>query len=64
MRRALVRADDPPNLRTAWYPDGWHLLNRDLQAEVVFRDVEALLRDPRAPLPSGAPDILPRLPER
>lgn len=61
MRRALVRADDPPNLRTALYADGWHLLNRDLQAEVVFRDVEALLRDPDAPLPSRAPEVLPRL---
>jgi alpha-beta hydrolase superfamily lysophospholipase len=61
MRRALIRAGDPPNLRTAWYPDGWHLLNRDLQAEVVFADIEALLRDPRGPLPSGAPEVLPRL---
>lgn len=61
MWRALIRAGDPPNLRTAWYPDGWHLLNRDLQAEVVFRDIEALLRDPGAPLPSGAPEVLPQL---
>lgn len=60
-RRALVRAGDPPNLRTAWYADGWHLLNRDLQAEIVFRDVEALLRDPDGPLPSGAPEVLPQL---
>ncbi len=57
MRRALQRAGDPPNLRTAWYPEGWHLLNRDLQAEVVFRDVEAALRDPAATLPSGAGDV-------
>jgi len=61
MRRALIRAGDPENLRTAWYPDGWHLLNRDLQAGVVFADIEALLRDPRGPLPSGAPEVLPRL---
>ncbi|MEQ7156345.1 alpha/beta fold hydrolase [Brevundimonas aurifodinae] len=61
MRRALIRAGDPTNLRTAWYADGWHLLNRDLQAEVVFADIEALLRDPAAPLPSGAPEILPQL---
>jgi alpha-beta hydrolase superfamily lysophospholipase len=61
MRRALVRAGDPPNLRTAWYPDGWHLLNRDLQAEIVFRDVEALLHNPEASLPSGAPAVLPQL---
>jgi len=57
MRRALQRAGDPSNLRTAWYPDGWHLLNRDLQAEVVFRDVEAVLRDPDGTLPSGAGDV-------
>lgn len=61
MRRALARAGDPPNLRTAWYPDGWHLLNRDWQAEVVFRDIEAILRDPDAPLPSGAGPVMRRL---
>lgn len=61
MRRALVRAGDPPNLRTAWYPDGWHLLNRDWQAEVMFRDVEAILRDPDAPLPSGAGSVVEAL---
>jgi acylglycerol lipase len=61
MRRALIRAGSPANLRTAWYPDGWHLLNRDLQAEVVFRDVEAVLRDPDAALPSGAEPVLDHL---
>jgi alpha-beta hydrolase superfamily lysophospholipase len=61
MRRALERAGDPANLRTAWYPDGWHLLNRDLQAEVVFRDVEAVLGDPNAPLPSGAGSVTEQL---
>lgn len=61
MRRALIRAGDPPRLRTAFYPDGWHLLNRDLQAETVFRDVEAVLRDPDASLPSGAGDVLAAL---
>lgn len=62
MRSALVRAGERENLRTAWYPDGWHLLNRDLQAEVVFRDVEALLRDADATLPSGAGDVRQALP--
>ncbi len=61
MRLALERAGDPPTLRTAWYPDGWHLLNRDLQAETVFRDVEAWLAAPAAPLPSGAGPVLPAL---
>src|SRR5690606_18110375 len=37
MRLALERAGPRPGLRTAFYPDGWHLLNRDLQAETVFR---------------------------
>jgi alpha-beta hydrolase superfamily lysophospholipase len=57
MRRALARAGDVPTLRSAWYPDGWHLLNRDLQAAVVFRDIEAVLADPGAALPSGAGDV-------
>jgi len=42
-----------PCTRTARYPEGWHMLFRDLQAQVVWRDVEAFLRDPDAPLPSG-----------
>ena len=61
MRQALERAGDRPNLRTAFYPDGWHILNRDLQAEAVYRDVEAWLRDPAAPSPSGARAVLPAL---
>ena len=61
MRLALRRAGEPANLRTAYYEDGWHLLNRDLQAEVVYADVLAFLRDPAAPLPSGAPPVLPAL---
>lgn len=66
MRRALTRAGDAPNLRTAWYPNGWHLLNRDLDAEVVYRDVAAWLRspDPLAPLPSGAGPVQPQLGRR
>jgi alpha-beta hydrolase superfamily lysophospholipase len=61
MRRALESLPDSASLRTAWYPDGWHLLNRDLQAEVVYRDVLAFLRAPDAPLPSGATPVLPHL---
>jgi len=40
--------------RLAEYEDGYHLLLRDRDAEVVFEDVLAWLRDPSAPLPSGA----------
>ncbi|GAA0868092.1 alpha/beta hydrolase [Brevundimonas basaltis] len=61
MRQALARAGARPNLRTAFYPDGWHLLNRDLQAERVYADVEAWLLDAGAPLPSGAREVLPEL---
>jgi acylglycerol lipase len=61
MRLALERAGDSPTLRTAWYPDGWHLLDRDLGAVTVYRDVAAALRDPSAPLPSGATGVLPHL---
>ena len=55
MIRALERL--PPDARTAWYANGWHLLNRDHRAAQVFADVEAFLRDARAPWPSGAPAI-------
>lgn len=54
MRLALRRAGAPPNLRTAFYPEGWHLLNRDLQAHRVYADAAAFLRDAAAALPSGA----------
>ncbi|MBU4196883.1 MAG: lysophospholipase [Alphaproteobacteria bacterium] len=62
MRLALERAQaDGGALKTAWYPNGWHLLNRDLDAEIVYRDVAAWLRNPDAALPSGAPAVLPEL---
>ncbi len=40
--------------RVAVYPDGWHMLLRDLQAEAVWNDIRAWVSDPAAPLPSGA----------
>ncbi|WP_397404207.1 alpha/beta fold hydrolase [Phenylobacterium sp.] len=43
--------------RTAYYAAGYHLLTRDRQGAVVIADVLAFLRDPLAPLPSGAPSI-------
>ena len=65
MRAALRRAQaQGGTLRTAWYPHGWHLLDRDLDAEIVYRDVAAWLRDPQARLPSGAPAVLPQLERR
>lgn len=35
------------------YPDGYHMLFRDLQAETVWRDVKAWIEDRRGVLPSG-----------
>ncbi len=59
-REAALRAVAklPASARTAFYANGWHLLNRDLHARTVLDDVAAFIRDPTAPLPSGAPPIL------
>lgn len=49
-----------PCTRTAFYPDGWHMVLRDLQAETVWRDIVAFIRDPAGPTPSGVgpiPDV-------
>ncbi len=46
-----------PTDRTAWYAKGYHLLLVDRQAPTVWADVAAFLRDPAAPLPSGAPPM-------
>jgi alpha-beta hydrolase superfamily lysophospholipase len=43
--------------QTAFYAEGYHLLTRDHQGPVVWRDVLAFVRDPSAALPSGAPPI-------
>ena len=40
--------------RLAYYPEGWHLLFRDLQGAVVTADVAAWMLDRAAPLPSGS----------
>jgi alpha-beta hydrolase superfamily lysophospholipase len=58
-RGAALRAARklPATARTAWYRDGWHLLTRDREGPLVWNDVLAFIRDPAAPLPSGAPPI-------
>lgn len=47
----------PSGARTALYRRGWHLLDRDLSAGAVLEDAASFLRDPTAPLPSGAEPI-------
>mgnify|MGYP005751710519 CR=1 FL=1 len=44
----------PDGARIALYPDGWHMLLRDLQRETVYRDILGWIGAPGAPLPSGA----------
>lgn len=51
VHRTIARLPNPPKF--ALYPEGWHMLLRDLQAEVVWRDIAAWMLDPVAPLPSG-----------
>ena len=52
----------PSHVRTAYYPNGYHMLLRDLQAELVFDDVLAFLKDPDAPLPSNVAEVPGRTP--
>lgn len=47
----------PTHIRTAYYARGYHLLLNDLQAETVWRDVLAFVREPGNRLPSGAPPL-------
>ena len=55
MLRRLPKAGNPkPAVRLVLYPNGYHMLLRDLQAAVVVADVLAFIADPAAPLPSGA----------
>ena len=44
----------PPDTRRAVYPNGYHLLMRDLDRQAVIGDVIAWIRHPDALLPSGA----------
>ncbi|WP_291207853.1 alpha/beta fold hydrolase [Hyphomonas sp.] len=43
----------PANVRTVYYKNGYHMLERDLQAEKVHADYLAFMKDPDAALPSG-----------
>lgn len=50
----------PADARTALYPNGYHMLLRDLQAEIVYEDVLSFLRDPAAPFPSDPEPVIAR----
>jgi acylglycerol lipase len=50
---AHLPTEEGARQRVALYPQGWHMLFRDLQGAVVVRDVIAWLGDRTAALPSG-----------
>jgi len=58
-RKAAFKAASQlkPHDRSAYYAKGWHLMMRDKQGPVVWKDILAFIRDPTGPLPSGAPKI-------
>jgi hypothetical protein len=43
-----------PEVRKAFYPGGYHLLLRDHERITPIEDIMSWIRDPNAPLPSGA----------
>jgi acylglycerol lipase len=53
MRRFIGALRDP-QMRFAYYRHGYHMLLRDCEAPLVIADVAHWMRDPTAPLPSGA----------
>jgi pimeloyl-ACP methyl ester carboxylesterase len=63
-KSAAVRAASQlrPGQRSAYYARGWHLLTRDHQGPVVWKDVLAFIRDPTAPFPSDPPPIPRKVP--
>ena len=54
MRRFIASVPATTLRRIAYYPDGFHMLLRDVEGPLVGRDVAAWITDPAAPLPSGA----------
>ena len=56
----LDRLPVAPARRIGVYENGYHMLLRDLQGEVVWTDMAAWMRDPTAPLPSGADRVDPQ----
>jgi acylglycerol lipase len=51
---AVDALPDPAHQRAAFYKDGWHMLLRDLEGPVLWRDVATWIGNHAAPLPSGA----------
>jgi alpha-beta hydrolase superfamily lysophospholipase len=48
----------PHSARTALYPNNYHMMLRDLGAQVIWDDILAFLKDADSPLPSGASPLI------
>ena len=46
-----------PADRSVYYAKGYHLMMRDHEGPMVWKDMAAFIKDPEAPLPSGSPKI-------
>lgn len=53
---AAMRRDEV-DVTAACYPNGYHMLLRDLQREVVWKDIASWIGNRNAPMPSGAGDF-------
>ncbi|WP_448190722.1 alpha/beta hydrolase [Azospirillum sp. sgz301742] len=54
VKRAIASFENSGRHTVAIYPDGYHMLLRDLKGDVVTNDVAAWIRTPGIPLASGA----------
>jgi acylglycerol lipase len=54
VERTIARL--PDHIQSVEYPDGYHMLTRDLQAQRVWADIAAFMEDPDAIVPSRAGD--------
>jgi len=50
----VMRQLDTKHATRALYDTAWHMLLRDLKAEIIWRDIAAWIADRGKPLPSGA----------
>jgi len=61
---ADLAADGSAPHRYLLYPEGWHLLTRDLQAPLVIADIAAWILDRNAAFPSGYEQPPPKAPSQ
>jgi alpha-beta hydrolase superfamily lysophospholipase len=52
--KTLPTQDKSGPVQVAFYENGYHMLLRDLEAPILWRDIAAWIASPKAPLPSGA----------